>query len=53
MPLELFLPKPSLSTTSSAHWIRREVLGSGDVARRRRTGVEVEVRVVIVVVVGV
>lgn len=39
VPLDLFLPKPSLSTTSSAHCIHPRVLGAGPVARRRRTGV--------------
>ena len=49
VPFDLFLPKPSLSTTSFAHCILRRVLGVGPAARRRRTGVEVCVCVVVVV----
>lgn len=41
-----------MSTTSSAHCIRRDVLVAGAVARSRRTGVEVEVWVVVVVIVA-
>jgi len=51
IPFELFLPNPSLSTTSSAHCIRRDVLGAGAMARKRRTGVDVKVWVIVVVVV--
>ena len=36
VPLELFFPMPSLSTTSSAHWIRRRSDGSAGSALRRR-----------------
>lgn len=52
-PLDRFRPKPSLSTTSSAHCIRLLFCGEGAVARRRRTGVEVRVWVAVVVVVVV
>jgi hypothetical protein len=44
VPLEDFLPMPSLSTTSSAHWMRRRSAGSAlrrntpDGAERRKTG---------------
>jgi hypothetical protein len=44
VPLLLFLPMPSLSTTSSAHWMWRRSSGSArkrrtpDGAERRRTG---------------
>lgn len=53
-PFDLFRPSPSLSTTSSAHCIRRLSCGEGSVARRRRTGVDVWVCVAVasVVVVG-
>ena len=52
-PFDRFRPKPSLSTTSSAHCIRLLLCGEAAVARRRRTGVEVRVWVAVVVVVGV
>lgn len=52
-PFDRFRPKPSLSTTSSAHCIRLLLCGEAAVARRRRTGVEVSVWVAVVVVVGV
>ena len=44
LPLELFLPIPSLSTTSSLHWMRRDGDGSAVVsgvssARNRRVPV--------------
>ena len=51
LPLDLFLPKPSLSTTSSAHCILGLLACSGGaVARKRRTGVEVIVWVAVGVV---
>lgn len=52
-PLDRLRPSPSLSTTSSAHCIRRLLCGEGAVARRRRAGVEVRVCVAVAVVVVV
>lgn len=37
VPFELFLPRPSLSTTSSAQRMRRSEAGAGDGAPRRRS----------------